>query len=165
MTDHSPVLYILCGKIASGKSTLASELAANTRGVVVAEDVWLHALFSDELNSPDDYFRYARRLRKTLKSHVVDLLNAGVSVILDFQANTVQSRQWMKSIIKDANVDHELHLLNASDRQCLDRLASRNAKGDHPFQVSEAEYWQVTRHFTVPSEDEGFKITVHDEND
>ena len=50
MPDHSPILHMLCGKIAAGKSTLAARLASAPETVLIAEDDWLNALFADELH-------------------------------------------------------------------------------------------------------------------
>jgi predicted kinase len=46
---HSPTLYLLCGKIAAGKSTLARLLAARPATLLVSQDHWMSVLFSDEL--------------------------------------------------------------------------------------------------------------------
>ena len=47
MADQ-PTLRLLCGWIASGKSTLATELGHGPRTVVVREDDWLQALYGAE---------------------------------------------------------------------------------------------------------------------
>ena len=46
----------------------------------------------------------------------------------------------MHSLIDEASVAHELHLLDVPDAVCKQRLLERNAGGKHPFQVSEADY-------------------------
>ncbi|NCE91845.1 AAA family ATPase [Pseudomonas sp. L13] len=74
-----PTLHLLCGKIASGKSTLAKTLAAEHGAIVLSED----------------------------------------------------------------------------------RLHARNARGDHDFAATDAEFDLITRHFSVPSEEEGLVIEVH----
>ena len=42
-------LHLLCGKIASGKSTLAKELATQPSTVIIGEDDWLAHLFPGEI--------------------------------------------------------------------------------------------------------------------
>ena len=83
------------------------------------------------------------------------------SVVLDFPANTVKNRDWTRSLITEAQVDHELHWLDIPDAVCKQRLRERNASGEHPFQVSDAEYDQFTRYFVPPAPDEGFNVVVH----
>jgi predicted kinase len=93
--------------------------------------------------------------------HIVDILQQGLSIVLDFPANTVGNRNWMRSLIAQSNAAHELHLLDVPDTICKQRLRERNAGGEHQFQVSEAEYDLFTRYFVPPGPDEGFDIVVH----
>jgi predicted kinase len=163
MPDHSPTLHMLCGKIAAGKSTLAARLASAPGTVLIAEDDWLNALFTDELISLRDYVRCSSKLRRILAPHVAAVLNAGVSVVLDFPANTVEQRSWMRGILKNTTASHQLHLLEAPDEVCLARLRARNSQGDHPFAVTEAQFHQFSSYFVAPSPDEGFTVVRQDE--
>jgi predicted kinase len=158
---HLPTLYLLCGKIAAGKSTLARRLAARPATLLISEDHWTSNLFSGDLRTIDDYARYSARLRAAMGPHIVDILQQGLSVVLDFPANTVSNRSWMRSLITRANVAHELHLLDVPDTICKQRLRERNAGGDHPFQVSKADYDLFTSYFVLPGPDEGFDVVVH----
>lgn len=158
---HAPTLYLLCGKIAAGKSTLARHLAARPLALLISEDHWTSNLFADDLKTIDDYGRFSARLRAAMGPHIVDILRRGLSVVLDFPANTVSNRNWMRSLITEANVAHELHLLDVPDTVCRRRLQERNAGGEHPFQVSDAEYDLFTSHFVPPRPDEGFNVVVH----
>lgn len=162
MAVQAPTLHLLCGKIASGKSTLAAELARAPGTVLVAEDAWLGGLFADQMASVADYARCASMLRRVMGPHLCDLLNAGVSVVLDFPANTVQTRAWMKEILARTQAPHQLHLLATSDAVCLARLRARNARGDHPFAVTEEQFQQVSAHFVPPAPEEGFAIVAHE---
>jgi hypothetical protein len=60
-----------------------------------------------------------------------------------------------------ANVAHELHLFDVPDTICKQRLRERNAGGEHPFQVSEADYDLFTSYFVPPGPNEGFYVVVH----
>lgn len=163
MPDISPILHMLCGKIAAGKSTLAASLASAPGTVLIAEDDWLNALFADELVSLPDYVRCSSKLRRIMAPHVTAVLNAGVSVVLDFPANTVEQRKWMRGILKNTSAAHQLHLLEPPDEVCLSRLRARNSQSDHPFAVTEAQFRQFSSHFTVPTPDEGFNVVRHDD--
>ena len=112
MLSESPTLHMLCGKIASGKSTMAAQLGATPGTVLIAEDSWLDALFADELHSLKDYVRCSSKLQSVMGPHVVALLNAGVSVVLDFPANTVAQRAWMREIIASTEAAHQLHVFD-----------------------------------------------------
>jgi len=156
-----PTLHLLCGKIAAGKSTLARTLAAQPATLLISEDHWTSTLFGEDLKTIDDYTRYSARLRAAMAPHIVAILRQGLSVVLDFPANTVRNRAWMRSIIDEAAVPHELHVLDLPDEVCKQRLRQRNASGAHPFEVSDAEYEQFTRYFVPPGPDEGFNLVVH----
>jgi predicted kinase len=159
---HVPTLYLLCGKIAAGKSTLAGQLAVRPMTLLISEDHWTSHLFSDDLRTIDDYARCSARLRAAMGPHVVDILRQGLSVVLDFPANTVKTRNWMRSVITEAKVAHELHLLDVPDAICKQRLQARNAGGQHPFGVSEAEYELFTGYFVPPRPEEGFNLILHE---
>lgn len=158
MTKPSARLHLLCGRIASGKSTLSAKLVEAEGAVLISEDEWLSALYGDRMSTVEDFVHFSRLLRSVLKPHIVSLLKAGVSVVLDFQANTVNSRAWMRSIFEEAGADHRLHFLDVPDAVCLERLKARNAAGEHAFSASEEQFHEVTRHFMPPGDDEGFAI-------
>ena len=157
----APTLYLFCGKIAAGKSTLARQLAARPATLLMCEDHWTSTLFADDLKTIDDYARLSARLRAALAPHIVDILRQGLSIALDFQANTVRVRSWMRSLIEQSGAAHELHVLDVSDAICKQRLRERNAGGEHPFQVSDAEFDLFTSYFVPPAPAEGFNIIVH----
>lgn len=92
--------------------------------------------------------------------HIVDILRQGLSVVLDFPANTVAQRQWLRSLIVQSGVHHELHLLDVPDDVCKQRLRERNAAGEHPFQVSKEDFELFTRYYVPPASDEGFNVIV-----
>ncbi len=161
MTSLTPTLHMFCGKIAAGKSTLARQLADRDGAVLIVEDDWLAALYPGEINGIADYVRVAKRLRGVMAPHVVALLNAGQSVVLDFPANTAEQRQWMRDILDLAHVAHQMHLLDLPDDLCRARLRARNAQGDHPFAATEAQFDQFARHFVPPTPGEGFNVVVH----
>jgi predicted kinase len=156
-----PILHLVCGKIAAGKSTLARRLGGAPGTVLIAEDAWLSRLYGDELRTVADYARYSRRLREPMGDHVAALLRAGLSVVLDFPANTVAVRQWMHAIAERAGVRGTLHFLDVPDDVCRARLKSRNAAGTHEYAATDAEFDEITSYFTAPTADEGFDIIAY----
>jgi hypothetical protein len=67
----------------------------------------------------------------------------------------------MRSLIADAGVAHELHVLDVPDAVCKERLRRRNHTAEHPYAVDEATYDQFMSYFALPSPDEGFNIVMH----
>lgn len=161
MSAPHPMLHLVYGKPASGKSTLTESLGQRARTVVISEDIWLSALFGDQMDTLEDYIRCASKLRAVLGPHVANLLNAGTDVVLDFPANTIKTRAWMRSILEATDAAHELHVLDVPDAVCLQRLKARNDAGDHPFSVTEAQFRRICQHIEAPSPEEGFNIVMH----
>lgn len=156
-----PTLHLLCGKIGAGKSTLAAKLARAPHTVCLAEDTLVAALWPGEIEIMSDYMERAGRLRRAIAPHVRDLLRHGVSVVLDFQANTVVSRRYLLGLLEGTGARHELHWLDIADATCLQRLRARNAAGTHEFQASDEEFARITSGFQPPAESEGLTIVVH----
>lgn len=161
MSWEQPTLHLVCGKIAAGKSTLTSALGEQAHTVVVKEDHWLARLYPGEQNSLADYVRNATRLREAMSAHLVDLLRSGLSVVLDFPANTPASRAWMRSLFEDAGCRHQLHYLDVPDEVCKSRLSQRNSDGTHEFTVSDDDFALFTKHFVPPAPEEGFDVVLH----
>src|SRR5262249_55944272 len=160
-TSRPTTLYLLCGKIAAGKSTLARQLASRPGILLVDMDHWMSTLFPIENRTIEDFARLSARLRDAMGPHVIDILRQDLSVVLDFPGNTVKWRGWMRSLINEAKVAHELHFLDVSDAICKERLRQRNISGDHPYQVDEATYELFTTYFVPPTSDEAFNVIVH----
>ncbi|WP_215408520.1 ATP-binding protein [Janthinobacterium sp. JC611] len=157
-TSNSPTLHLVCGKIASGKSTLTARLAEAPRTVRISEDSLLAQLYPGQIASLADYVACAARLRAAIAPLALQMLQAGASVVLDFPANTPASRAWMRDLLQQAGVPHVLHYLDVPDEECKARLRQRNASGLHPFSTSDAEFDAITRHFVPPSDAEGFRV-------
>jgi predicted kinase len=154
-------LYLLCGKIAAGKSTLARRLGARPATLLITMDDWMSILFPTENRTIEDFTVLSARLRAAMGPHVVEILRQELSVVLDFPANTVKWRSWMRCLITEANVVHELHLLDVPDAICKERLQQRNERGVHPYQIDEATYDPFMSYFVPPTADEGFNVVTH----
>jgi predicted kinase len=154
-------LHLLCGKIAAGKSTLARRLAGPDGTLLICEDDWLAALYPGQITTLGDYVCCSGRLKAVMGPHVEALLREGVSVVLDFPANTVKQRAWMRQIIDAAAVPHRLHFLDVPDDVCKARLRTRNASGTHDFETSDADFDAITSHFVAPGREEEFELMVY----
>jgi predicted kinase len=152
-------LIFLCGKMAAGKSTLARALAEREQAVLLVQDDLLDALFPGEITDVPGFARCSARLRNALAPHVCALLARGMSVVLDFPANTLAQRAWFRGLFERANVEHELHFVDASDAVCKRQLEERSqglAPGT-PW-TTEADFEAITVYFRPPSEDEHFNV-------
>ena len=123
---NSAKLMFFCGKMAAGKSTLARDLAAREDAVLLVQDDFLNALFPGEISDIPGFVRCSSRLQNALAAHVCALLSKGISVVLDFPGNTKAQRTWFRELIERANVEHELHFVDASDALCKSQLRERS---------------------------------------
>lgn len=158
---NTATLYLVCGKIAAGKSTFAKGLAERTQTVLISEDSWLAYLYPLQIKSLEDYARCSAQLRAAMAPHLVALLKAGTSVVLDFPSNTLATRDWAREVVEQAAAAHELHYLDVSDELCKARLHARNVSGEHSFETTEAQFDLFSQYFVAPQESEGFHIIRH----
>lgn len=158
-----PTLHFICGKAGSRKTTLARELGRTLPAVVFCEDQSIDTL-GFEVRSLDDFARASARCRALVAPLAGELLRLGVSVVFDFYGNTVKSRQWVRGIFEAAGADHLLHVIEASDADCLANIHRRNDEkplGIYWGYVADKTFHAVTAHFAPPQPEEGFRIFVH----
>ena len=161
-SKNPPTLHFFCGKLASGKTTLASDLAAKEDAILISEDLWLSRLFPEEIATFEQYLTHSARLKRILQPHVSDLLKLGTSVVMDFPGNTRAQRAWFRNLVKDASAEHELHYLDRSNAECLVHLKKRNRERPEGSKfTSPEEFMMVTGYFEAPKDEEGFRLVRH----
>ena len=161
-TSSKPTLHFFCGKMAAGKSTRSAQLATELQAILVCEDLWLSRLYPDEIQTFNDYLKYAARLKEVLAPHLIVLLQQGNSVVLDFPGNVPAQRQWFRTIFEAADADHVLHYVEVSDDVCKTQLKRRNRERPPGSKVmTEYEFDHITSFFVAPGAAEGFNVQWH----
>lgn len=154
-------LYMLCGKMAAGKTTLAREISADCDALLISEDDLLAKLYPGEVIDISSYVKFSEKIKSAIAKPTVDLLILGTSVVLDFPANTVQQRAWLVALAAQANAPHELHYIDRPDSSCLTQLQKRatefpeRAATDTPKMFA-----MIGQYFQTPSEEEGLNIRL-----
>ncbi len=154
-------LLFFCGKMGAGKTTKAREIARQRNAVLLSEDDWLESIYPNEIASLEDYIEYSGRLKPQMKKLVQSILTTGTDVVMDFPANTLQQREWFKSIFSEIQAPHTLIYIDLPNEICLKQVAERRTEQPERAATDTAEMFeQVTRYFVAPSADEGFNTTV-----
>lgn len=156
-------LHFICGKAGAGKTTLARTLGRTLPALVLCEDEWIDRL-GFEIRSLADFAGASAKCRGLIGPLAGELLRLGVSVVFDFAGNTVKSRRWVRAVFEAAEADHLLHVIEASDPECLANIHRRNddkPPGIYWGHVSDETFHAVTAYFAPPQPEEGFRILPH----
>jgi len=151
MKQKSPTrLVLICGLPASGKTTLARELARRIPAITLNKDHWTTQLGHDVW---DDKFRV--RLEAQLWALTRELLAQGQSVILDWGHWARVERDEKRLGARALGVGVELHYLDVPLEELIARAERRNASGEwsaSPIARAHLEQWATT--FQAPDEEE-----------
>ena len=163
--NKKTTLHFFSGKMAAGKSTLSKQVAKEENAILFCEDEWLKELYSEEIQTIPDYLKYSARLKIVMKKLVMSLLIDGVSVVMDFPANTKEQRMWFREIFEKLDVAHTLHFVDKSDAVCKKQLRERseNLPEGSAF-TSEKEFDMITKYFQSPIDDENFNLKRYSED-
>jgi predicted kinase len=156
-------LHFICGKAGSGKTTLARESGRTLPALVFCEDEWIDTL-GFEIGSLEDFRKASSKCRNLIRSLAIELLRLGVSVVFDFAGNTIREQQWVRAVFEAAGADHVLHVIEATDAECLANIHRRNDEkppGVYWGHVGDETFHAVTAHFAPPQPEEGFRILPH----
>ena len=163
--DDKGLLTFFCGKMGAGKSTKSSEIAIERNAVLLSEDEWLESIYPNTISSLEDYVQYSNRLKPHIKKLVQSILLTGTDVVMDFPANTVTQRNWLRSIFSEIEAPHNLVYINLSNEDCLSQIEKRRFEKPERAKTDTIEIFeQVTKYFVEPQSHEGFNITKIEKN-
>lgn len=130
--------------------------------MVFVEDEWIETL-GFEIKSLQDFEVASAKIRKLIARFAGELLRLDVNVVFDFAGNTRKHRQWVRSVFEAAGADHVLHVIEATDEQCLANIHRRNEEKPEWIYagfVSDETFHAVTAHFLPPQVDEEFRLQM-----
>ncbi len=158
MTQPGTLLFF-CGKMGAGKTTHSVRLAREIGAVLISEDEWLAKLYPQDIADFNDYLKFSTRIKPLLKTHIQNILQTGVSVVLDFPGNTRSQRTWFLQICHEIGAAHRLIYLNISDQKCLQQLGQRrNTAPERAAFDTEEMFHQISSYFQKPDASEGLVI-------
>ena len=149
--DDSPTrLVLICGLPASGKTTLARQLAEEIPAIRLDKDQWVTQLGHDVW---DDDLRV--RVERQLWALTQELLAHGQSVILEWGHWARAERDAKRLGARSLGVGVELHYLDAPLDDLIERAERRQASGEWtaaPMTRAHFEQWATV--FQAPDEEE-----------
>ena len=143
-------LILTCGLPGAGKTTLATQLAAERPAIRLSKDDWHWALGS----TPWDR-ELGERLERRLTELAEELLGHGVSVVIDFGLWARSERDELRAMARRLGVGVELHVVDAPIDELWRRVEARNAEPawiDAPISRADLEEWSAI--FEAPDADE-----------
>jgi predicted kinase len=146
-TKKRPRLVLLCGLPASGKTTLARELAETYGAVRLNTDEWKLALGIDPF---DDDLRV--RLESQLWALAQRLLSLGTSVILEWGFWARVERDELREVARSLGAAVELRFLDVPFDELVRRVVDRTAGGGIPITAEHMEAYR--RIFQRPTDEE-----------
>ena len=150
MATSSTRLVLICGLPASGKSTLARQLAPKIPAIRLNKDEWVTQLGADVW---DDEFR--ARIEAQLWALTLELLAQSQSVILDWGHWARVERDEKRLGARALGAGVELHYLDAPLDELIQRAERRKTSGEWtaaPMTRAHFEEWATI--FQPPDEEE-----------
>jgi predicted kinase len=156
-----PVVYMLCGFVASGKTTYARQLEAD--GCVrLAIDEWIyerygrHGIDYEE----SEYPRHEAEALVDLDRQLLDLIRQGKNVVLDYGFWSREWRDRYKRLIEDAGASWRLLYFRVELPEISRRLAQRNRLGGANALVVTSRHFAEFLTRWQPPVGEGEEVTI-----
>ena len=158
-------VYLICGKICSGKSYYSKKLKEEVNAVILSPDEATYDLINNEQG--EFYNIFCERLLKYMNKKCVEIVNAGANVIYERGLWSKEERQKVKQYFEENNIETELHYIHVSDENWKKQIEERNKRveagnGGADFYLDEGLMKKLVSMFEEPTEDE---VDVWYEND
>lgn len=118
-------VILICGKICSGKSTYAEQMRVQNHAALLSVDEITLALFGQHCGDKHD--DYVERTQNYLFDKSLELIEAGINVVLDWGFWMKEERDHAREFYNDRNIECEFHYIDISDETWKARLMKRNS--------------------------------------
>lgn len=147
---------LICGKICSGKSTLARKLREENGGVILSADELMLKLFPAGAGEKHDEF--SGKVKAYLYDKADELLKAGTDIILDWGFWSRRERAYVTKHFKNRGAEVCWHFTTVDDETHLKFINGRNKKilaGESTdYFVDEGLFAKAKFLFDEPTEEE-----------
>lgn len=150
-------VFLICGKICSGKSYYARCLKERYNAVILSTDEVTYDLINNEQG--EFYNIFAQRVNAYLRKKAVEICHAGANVILDWGFWTKNDRTEICEYLKANAVPYELHYIDVDDSTWMRNIEERNSRikagdGGSDFYVDEGLLEKLRLLFELPEKAE-----------
>ncbi len=151
------MIHLICGKICSGKSWYARELAQRENAVILSTDELTWDLTNNEQGPGYDAF--ARRVNGYLRKKAGEIAAMGCNVILDWGFWTRKDRNEISDYFAELDLDICWHYMDVPEDIWLENIRRRNERvllgeGGSDFYVDEGLKNKVLLLFEVPEKED-----------
>lgn len=153
-------IYLICGKICSGKTYFANRLSAEKNALILSCDEFSRVIDRNIQIDSDKYDIIARELMDHLLTLAIDIAKHGANVILDWGFWTNAQRAAVTDLLIENGQEFEWHYMDISDEQLRQNIEKRNNNlGKDDYFVDEGLLQKCLSRFEVP--DENFAAVRH----
>lgn len=149
-------VYILCGKICSGKSTYSQQLRKDKKAVILSVDDITLTLLGQ--NGGDTLDVFVEKLEHYFFQKSVEIVETGINVVLDWGFWTKTERDFEKQFYGSRGIEYEFHYISINDEEWYRRLEKRNKdvleKKSDAYYVDEGLAEKFKSIFEIPGKDE-----------
>ncbi|MDF2566978.1 MAG: hypothetical protein K0R90_434 [Oscillospiraceae bacterium] len=117
-------VIILCGKIASGKTTYANKLKKKQNAVILSYDDLMLTLYDGCLG--DRHNETVNRISQYFFPLAQNIVSLGIDAILDFGFWRKTEREDAREYFESRRIPSELHYITVPEHRRLSQLESRN---------------------------------------
>lgn len=142
-------LYLICGLLGSGKTTLAKKIAEEKKAFHLSEDDFMEILFNTYYG--DEKREAVAKLQRNLAQK---LLAQGLDVVMDAGFWGIPERDLLSEVAKNAKAKMELHYMNTSFEILEQRIIARNQNLESQYQTPLTEFENWKKSFQVPQKEE-----------
>lgn len=147
-----PKAILTCGKVCSGKSTLARKLKSERNAVILSCDELMLSLFDEQLG--EKHNEIVHKSEEYLMKKSIEILKCGINIILDWGFWTKAERQNIKKFYNSNGFEIEWHFVNVSDEQQMKNIMKRNSECDkNSYFISEEMAEKFNSLFENPEND------------
>lgn len=157
-------VYVVIGKIASGKTTWACNFREDKSIILSHDELMLY--LSDNCEGRTAHVERANRISKYFASVSKDLVNLGISPILDYGFWTKAERSIIREELERLNIPYKMMYITCDEEKRFERLEKRNqslsSSTQREYIIPPTLRERLDSFFEEPSEEED--VTVVESN-